>query len=96
MAQLISKDLSQSVPTTGSVLTGPNAKRLWLAFCNNGTTDVWIAFGRDAEADHGIVLKAGGGTALIDMKLTPWFEAVHAIAITNPVNLAVTEVEVQQ
>jgi hypothetical protein len=73
---------------------GPNDRREWVSFCNNdGANDVWIQVGRDAEADHGILVKAGGGSTILDMVNTPWFDEINAIAITAAVDLAVTEVE---
>ena len=91
--ELVARDRSLSVPIASALLLEVNLNRKWIAFVNAGSNAVYLKLGAAAVASEGIYLKAGGGSLLLDMVLTPWYGEIYAIAITAPSLVTVQEVE---
>lgn len=91
--ELVARDRSKDAATGSTLMVETNLNRRWLAFVNKGGTDVFLRLGAAAVADTGIYLKAGGGSLLLDMVLTPWYGEIYGIAITTASLVTVQEVE---
>ena len=92
MLLLDARDRSKLVATTSTLILEANSYRVWAAFVNQGTTDIWLRLGAAAEEDKGIYLKASGGATLIEAT-NPWAGEVYGIAITAASKLTCQEVE---
>jgi len=93
--ELVARDRTKTAAIASTLVVETNVKRIWVAFVNRGTNDVFLRLGEAAVADSGIYLKANGGAILLDMVLTPWYGEIYAIAITAPSIVTCQEVELK-
>lgn len=89
-------DRSRSVPTSSALVVGPNPRRKWILFVVEGANKVNLRLGAAAVVNTGIPLLGSGGSLLLDMKNTPWYGTINAIATTGASQLTVTEVETKE
>jgi hypothetical protein len=52
--------------TESKTLLKLNGNRSQAVICNNGTKDVWLAYGPTAAAEEGIYLKKEGGSYVLE------------------------------
>lgn len=85
-----------SVDTSTTLVLANNANRIYALLCNVGAKDVFLSLGDDdAILNSGIILKAGGGWALINFDMA-WSGAIQGIADTTASDVVIVEVSIQQ
>lgn len=88
------KPLEQTVNLTGGSqeILAANINRIGAAIVNDGTQNVYLAVGHDAEVNKGIFLAAGGGSYEINtVNLT--IQAVNGIAVADGGHVTKQEAE---
>lgn len=93
----ITNPVTDTCGTTATVLLQNNPDRLAAIIINLGATAMYVAWDRDVSASHGILVVSGGGSLTLiadeDGELVGY--ELYGVAITNPVDVFVMEVEAE-
>jgi len=65
---------------------------MWLTVVNMGAVNAWLALGKPSATNTGIPLVANGGTTLLDMVNTPWYDSIYAHGTAATCQLVAQEV----
>ena len=79
-----------SVGTTSTEVLSANSNRAWARVTNDSDTDIYLAYGVDAEANKGDLIVANGRVLTIDGK-EPWKGGIDCIIVIEMVVCLIQE-----